>query len=169
MNDSNLPEETAGGPLGKLAGKVKQAAGSMLGNKDLAREGRLQQAQVEAEAEAARAHAEANQRQAEAEIEAAKAENELERQRLQTEVAATEREAAIDRDQHDRLKNARVQAEQEKVAAESERRLEQSAATRAEQQAEAERLAEEQAAIRLEQEARRSEARANAIDPEETR
>ena len=54
MTDSKIPDETAGGPLGKLAGKVKEAAGSVFGNEQLAREGRLQQAQAEAEAEAAR-------------------------------------------------------------------------------------------------------------------
>ena len=82
MTDPKLPEETAGGQLGKLAGKAKEAAGSVLGNEDLAREGRLQQAQVEAPEHAA---AEAQQREAEAEVEAAKADNELERERLQTE------------------------------------------------------------------------------------
>lgn len=43
-------EPTAGGIVGALAGKAKQAAGSLVGNKDVAREGRLQQAQVDAEA-----------------------------------------------------------------------------------------------------------------------
>ena len=84
MTDPKLPEETAGGQLGKLAGKAKEAAGFVLGNEDLAREGRLQQAQVDAEAE--HAAAEAQQREAEAEVEAAKADNELERERLQTEL-----------------------------------------------------------------------------------
>ena len=129
MTDPKMPEETAGGPLGKLAGKAKEAAGSVLGNEELAREGRLQQAQAEAEAEAAQADAEAQQRQAETEVEAAKADNELERERLQTELAAEEREAAIDRDEHERVREATTRAEQEKAAAERERRLQQSAAT----------------------------------------
>jgi hypothetical protein len=31
------PEQTMGGPLGKVAAKAKQAAGSVLGDEDLAR------------------------------------------------------------------------------------------------------------------------------------
>jgi uncharacterized protein YjbJ (UPF0337 family) len=42
-------ERTAGGLVGRITGKAKQAAGSLLGNSELAREGRLQQAQVDAE------------------------------------------------------------------------------------------------------------------------
>ena len=67
MNDPENTEQTAGGPLGKLAGRVKEAAGSALGKEDLAREGRLPQAQVDAEAAAAREAEEARQREAEAE------------------------------------------------------------------------------------------------------
>ena len=63
------PEETAGGPLGKLAGKVKEVAGEATGNDDLAREGRMQQASSEAEAQARQEAAEARQREAEAELE----------------------------------------------------------------------------------------------------
>ena len=96
------------------------------------------------------------------------ANNELERERLKAELAAEEREAAIDRDQQDRVSDAATRAQQEKEAAERERRLQESAASRTERQAKAERLAEQQAAARLEEEARRSEARANSIDPEET-
>ena len=55
MTDTKTPDETAGGPLGKLAGKAKETAGSVLGNEELAREGRLQQAQAEAEAQATQA------------------------------------------------------------------------------------------------------------------
>ncbi len=54
MADDEELELTREGLLGKLAGKAKEAAGSLVGNDDLAREGRLQQAEVEAEAEAAR-------------------------------------------------------------------------------------------------------------------
>ena len=59
--------------MGKLAGKAKEAAGSLLGKDDLARAGRLHQAQSEAEVDASRREAEAEQRRAEAELEAAKA------------------------------------------------------------------------------------------------
>ena len=93
---SDNQEETAGGLAGKIAGKVKEVAGAATGDGDLAREGRLQQAQADTEAEARRDAAEAKQQEAEAELEADKAENAAERARLQTEVAADEREA-VDR------------------------------------------------------------------------
>ena len=67
-----MPEETAGGLLGKVAGKAKEVAGSAVGNDELAREGRLQQAQSDAEIEARREEAEARQREHEADVEARK-------------------------------------------------------------------------------------------------
>ena len=52
-------ERTAGGALGRLAGKIKEAAGAAAGRDELAREGRLQQARVDAEREANRLELEA--------------------------------------------------------------------------------------------------------------
>ena len=54
MTDENDPELTREGLFGKLAGSVKEVAGELVGNDDLAREGRQQQAEVDAEALAAR-------------------------------------------------------------------------------------------------------------------
>ena len=45
-------EEVAGGALGKVAGRLKEAAGDLLGNEEVAREGRLQEAGADAELEA---------------------------------------------------------------------------------------------------------------------
>ena len=45
MTNPETSERTAGGLVGKLAGKAKEAAGSVVGDDQLAREGRLQQAQ----------------------------------------------------------------------------------------------------------------------------
>ncbi len=70
MSDKETSERTAGGLVGALAGKAKEAAGSLVGNDELAREGRLQQAQVEAESEASRQAADAQQRESEADLEA---------------------------------------------------------------------------------------------------
>ena len=50
LTDQENPKQTTGGLVGKVAGKAKEAAGSLVGNGDLAREGRLQQAQADAEA-----------------------------------------------------------------------------------------------------------------------
>jgi uncharacterized protein YjbJ (UPF0337 family) len=45
-------ERTSGGPIGRLAGRAKEAVGAALGREDLHREGRLQQVRSEAEREA---------------------------------------------------------------------------------------------------------------------
>src|SRR5918912_453897 len=76
-------EKVAGGPLGKLAGTVKEVAGDLTGDETLAREGRLQSAQADAEAEAA-------------ELERDKADTQAEAERLRAEVDEQEREAAAD-------------------------------------------------------------------------
>jgi uncharacterized protein YjbJ (UPF0337 family) len=55
MGDNDDLEVTREGLLGLLAGKAKEAAGTLVGNHELAREGRLQQTQIDEEAEAARA------------------------------------------------------------------------------------------------------------------
>lgn len=45
-------ERTSGGLVGKVVGKTKNALGAATGNDELAREGRLQEAQSETELEA---------------------------------------------------------------------------------------------------------------------
>ena len=57
--------------FGKIAGKVKEVAGSVVGNRDLEAEGRLQQAAVEADDRADETAAKAAQERREAELEAA--------------------------------------------------------------------------------------------------
>ena len=52
---SDTPERTAGGLAGRIAGKAKETAGSLTGNEELAREGRLQQAASDAQARGRRA------------------------------------------------------------------------------------------------------------------
>jgi len=130
--------EVAGGVIGKIAGRLKETAGEALGNEDMAREGRLQQAGVDAERQARRADSDARDEQAAADIEAQRADTEAERARLEAEIVAERREAQIEAD-----------------------------AQRAETQAEQDKARETAEAARLEQESRRAEARANVIDPEE--
>ena len=108
MTHPDTPDATTGGAIGKAIGKLKQAAGKFTGNEALDREGRLQQAQADAEAVAQRDAAEAGLSQAEQQIEAAKQENELERERLRTEISSAERETALERE--------RQQAERETIA-----------------------------------------------------
>ena len=54
MGESDDLEVTREGLLGLLAGKAKEAAGTLVGNEELARKGRLQQTQIDEEAEAVR-------------------------------------------------------------------------------------------------------------------
>lgn len=169
LTNQEQNERTAGGAFGKLAGKAKEAAGAIVGNDDLAREGRLQQAQSEAEIDAQRNAAEAEQRREEANLVEEKTEVELERQRLQNEVTAQEREDQIERDRQAAERQAAAQAQRKQAVAEEERRTLESAADSAEERAERERLAAAKESIRLEQEAQQAEAAANTIDPEENR
>jgi uncharacterized protein YjbJ (UPF0337 family) len=91
-------EEVAGGALGKVAGRLKQAAGDLLGDDDVAREGRLQEAGADAELESREREAAARDQQAEADVETRKADVEAERARLTHEVAAKRQEAQIEHD-----------------------------------------------------------------------
>jgi uncharacterized protein YjbJ (UPF0337 family) len=53
MGEDDDLEVTREGLLGLLSGKAKEAAGTLVGNDELARAGRLQQAQIDEDAEAA--------------------------------------------------------------------------------------------------------------------
>jgi uncharacterized protein YjbJ (UPF0337 family) len=167
VKDPTTREETAGGLVGKLAGKVKAAVGSVIGHDDLAREGHLQHAQSDAERDARGAAADARQRQAEVELEAATTDNELERDRVQAEVARKDAETRIDQERERAQQQVDVQAQREQVAAEGERRIETARATASERQASAQKRAEDDAATRLEQAALAADAKADVLDPKE--
>lgn len=167
MTNPEIPERTRGGLAGKLAGRMKQAAGSVLGNEDLAREGRLQQAQVEAEADAAVAAERADQAAAQADLAAERTENEIERERLENEIAARKRDEQIERDRRQAELDAQASAQRDKAGAAAKKQLHERGADVAETVAQTERAATAQQAARLEQEARAAEATADAIDPEE--
>src|SRR3954470_3105378 len=82
----NETERTAGGALGKLAGKVKEVAGEFAGDRDLAREGRLQDAASDAELDARRKNLEARVQAENARVEEEHAAVEEERKRLRAEI-----------------------------------------------------------------------------------
>src|SRR3954453_5465156 len=87
-------QNVAGGRTGKLAGKAKEVAGDLLGQENLAREGRLQQAGSEAEAEAAARRAEAEREKEKAETRAEGDQAELEARELRAELTAEQQEKA---------------------------------------------------------------------------
>ena len=107
MTDRKNPERTAGGTVGKLVGRAKEAAGSVLDNEELAREGRLQRAGAEADQEAAERTDEAKQREAEAELQKEEVETKAERDRLRNELETQERQQAAERDRREAEKKPR--------------------------------------------------------------
>ena len=167
MTNANRSEDTAGGPVGKLVGKAKAALGSVAGNEELAREGRLQEAQTDAEAEAARRAREAEQHEAQAELEAARNENTEKRERLRAELAEREQAAAAARDRERAQRDAAVHARRQATSAEADRRREQHGADAVDDAAESLGRAEGQDAARLEMEARRAELQADEIERKE--
>ena len=162
-------EETTGGALGRMAGRAKEVAGSALGNDELAREGRLQQAGADTEREAREEAAEARQAQREADLQAAKDETRHEREQLQAEQAELERERAIERDRARAESQAVTEQAQEERAADTQRHAGDVAAQLKQEQADRERADRAAEAVRLEQEARQAEVRAEAVDPEVSR
>lgn len=105
-------ETTTGGPLGKVAGKVKQAAGGLLGDKDLEREGRLQEASGDAEVEATERSAQAGRAEDSARLDEERAAVQRESEQLDAKARQADREDDIDRERHaaereaQRLENA---------------------------------------------------------------
>ena len=59
MTDQENPKQTAGGLVGKVAGKAKEAAGTVAGRDDLVREGKAQQDKAKAQRDAAKKEAQA--------------------------------------------------------------------------------------------------------------
>ena len=90
-------EATAGGAIGKLAGRAKELAGTVLGRDDLHREGKLQQVQSEAEKDATTLAAEARQKEGEAELEQEKADTAAERRQVELEAEKIESEERTER------------------------------------------------------------------------
>ena len=98
MTDPESPERTAGGLLGEVVGRAKSAVGSLFGNQDLQREGNLQQAQVEAEADAERAGQVAVVQNREALVVEQRGAAAAERDRLRAELEAEETKQRLEED-----------------------------------------------------------------------
>ena len=167
MTDPETPERAAGGLAGRVAGKAKAAAGSLLGNDELAREGRLQHAAADAARDAEDAREAALQAQNEAELKERRAANEHERRELENELDAEQQQNTAERDRRDAELAARTEAERRAAAAETERQLQEGVADAEDTRAALEHADDVGQAAKLEQEARQADARADAIDPEE--
>jgi uncharacterized protein YjbJ (UPF0337 family) len=110
-------EQTAGGLLGKASGRAKELVGSVFGNPELDREGRLQQVQVEAEQEAIQRGEEADTKDAEAKLAIAKAETDTERRELEQEISQLGDEERIEREQAQEKRQAKAAHAEEVRAA----------------------------------------------------
>jgi uncharacterized protein YjbJ (UPF0337 family) len=167
LTSSKNPERTSGGLVGKIAGRAKEVAGEALKDDQLAREGRLQQSQVDSEQEARNQAADARRRDAEAELEREKVETRAERERLENELTAKTREEAAERDRREAEKLAEERSASEVERAEKQKASALAHASQIEREAEEERQEGKHAAARLEEKARRAEATADTIDPKE--
>jgi uncharacterized protein YjbJ (UPF0337 family) len=167
VNEDANSERTAGGMVGKVVGKTKEALGGAIENDDLAREGRLQQAQSEAELEARREAEKARAHEDQAVIRERQTEIAGQRDQLRNEVAADQREAEIEQDRRLAEHRAAIDAERELDAADVEQARDHGATEQSVKAAENGRVAATQEANRLEREAAAAERRAENLDPKE--
>jgi uncharacterized protein YjbJ (UPF0337 family) len=166
MSDPERSEEVAGGTLGKVVGKAKSAVGSLIGNDNLQREGNLQQAKVEADADAERAQAAAEVRRQEAEVLEQRADAAAERDRLRAEVEADDRVDRAGENAVERARNIESSAAREQAAIQARAQSQQRAADHLEEAALRQRAEDAARVAQLEREALSAERAAASIDPE---
>jgi uncharacterized protein YjbJ (UPF0337 family) len=166
MTDAESPETTTGGAVGRFVGKVKSAAGALVGNEDLQREGNLQQARVEAEAAAERKRRTADLRAEEVAVAERRVDAAAERDRLRAEVEAEDREERAHDDEVRREREIATAAARERAAVEQREESQQRAADAAEISALEQRASDAADVARLEAEARKADLTADTIDPE---
>jgi uncharacterized protein YjbJ (UPF0337 family) len=166
MSDPERSEEVAGGALGKVVGKAKSAIGSLIGNDELQREGNLQQATIEAEADAERERAAAEARREEAALLEERADASAERDRLRTELQADEQVDRARENAADREKSIQATAAREQVAIQARAQSRLRTADSLEERALLQRAEDAAHAAQLEREALAAERRATSIDPE---
>lgn len=154
----------ATGVFDKVAGKVKQVAGTVLGNEDLKEEGRLHEVKADAESQAAAKAAEAEQREEEAEVAAKQQELVAERQRLVAEEAADAEAERIERARVAAEAKVEVEHTQREASLERQEQAQEQAVDAVEAQAVRERLTAEKEAARIERQADDARKTAEALD-----
>jgi uncharacterized protein YjbJ (UPF0337 family) len=160
------PEQVAGGGLGKVVGRVKEAIGSAMGNDTLSAEGHAQQVQADTEREAAELAKEAAAKEERADLTAERTETEGRREQLEGELALEQREDEIEGAEGSAIAAADERAHEESMDAEHRRHAEESDADRQERIARTREVSELEEAERLRAEAEQAAANAGAIDPE---
>ena len=158
-----MPEKKSG-LVDKLAGKVKAAAGNVAGDRDLAEEGRLQQAKGARAGEAARLEVEAEQAADEARTRAELESNAVEQARLQAEIDEADRLDDIERQRHAEEARAASLADRRTDVAGRLEEAEQSALDRQEQAVAVEEALAQRRADEIERQAAQSERAADTLD-----
>src|SRR3954452_15713416 len=100
-------------PKDELIGKIKEAAGALTGKELLEHEGELQQRKADAAKEAKRLEERAGVETASTDLDARARKIEVEQQRIAAEIAAEDRDARIDTEEHHRLADADRRAQSE--------------------------------------------------------
>lgn len=121
--------------LERLKGKAKELAGSLLGDRDLERQGELHVQTADARDAAEQHEARADQRRAEADVTAREREVRAERERLEAEVTAEQRDARIDAQRARAEQQAEVQQGREQTVAAHDRLVRETAISADEQRA----------------------------------
>lgn len=158
-----MPEKKSG-LVDKLAGKVKAAAGNIVGDRDLAEEGELQQAKGARADEAARLEAEVEHAADETRTKAELESHAVEQARLQAEIDETERLDDIERQRRaEEARAASLAGTRSDVAGRLEE-AEQSALDRQEQAVEVEEALAQRRADEIKRQAAQSERAADTLD-----
>jgi uncharacterized protein YjbJ (UPF0337 family) len=162
------PETVAGGPLGKVVGKLKEVAGKVTRQDDLAREGRLQQAGADAEREAEERQTVSEQAAREAELERQRREAELEREQLAAEVQELDERDRIEREAAQQRAAVEAETRQQQRAVQAETSRAQEDAERRAATAVSDHTRDAEAVERIEAAANRADGTADMLDPRET-
>ena len=161
-----MPDETtnaSGGLFDKLAGKAKQAVGSLVGDDTLAAEGELQQEKVDKADEARRLSAEAEQAERESDLAADQEANRLAQQRVQAELDERARRQELEREEHAAKAEVAQEAVRREATVERQEQLEEAVLDRKEVDVVAAHIDGAQEAAEIDQEARQAEAAAEAL------
>ena len=151
----------------RVTGKLKKAAGAVLGDERLSAEGELHEQRADAKTEAARADERAEQADAEADLEAREAALVTEEQELAVQAHAVERDARLDREEQEQKARLVHEEAERQVAAERNARAATAAVGRDEVSADMDRLAAEAETTTLEDRADAARARAEMLQQAE--
>src|SRR3954453_12067119 len=161
-----IPGAAAGGLVDQVVGKAKQAAGAVLGNDDLRREGELHEDRADAAKQAAELATEAEREEQRAQLTEREREGEVERQRLQPEAAAARQQQQIEQSEAAAKAAVEADAVRKEVAVEQQAAAQEAVVDRVETQAVRERLPPQRGTAQIEAQADAARRTADVLDPD---